>query len=342
MILLLACLPEIDLDRCPRGPHLLLSTTDYESGALATVDPTDGCTADQLATTGPDAIVRDVGDRVLVANRAGGDSVVVYEPGVYERPVTEFVVERGGNVHDVVAVGDEWWFALYERNAVVRTDRNGTERGRIPLGNADADGLPEADRFVVTDAGVFLALQRLDRESAWTPGDGRIVRLDPDRAEVDAGWDTGPDPKLYADPSDPSALIVLTGRYGAPDGALLRFDPRSGTTTPIVTEAELGHDLSGFAGIDGHAVLLGVDFDVAGPSTVSCIDLATGALTPGVSDAAWFVEAVSAGDRVHVAVRSGFLGSAASAVLTVDPETCDVQTLAEGFWLDPYAIRWVP
>jgi hypothetical protein len=344
ILLLAGCLPQRpEPDRCPRGPHLLVATTNYEVGALATVDPETGCLADALATTGPDALVRTLGDRVVLANRAGGDSVLVYEPGFYPSPIVERVVQRRGNVHDVVAVGDEWWFSLYERAELVRTDRSGREVGRIALDDeADGDGLPEADRLVVTEAGVFAALQRLDREAGWTGDEGRIVRIDPKTGRIEARFTVGPNPKLYADPSDPSALVVLTGRYGEPDGALLGLDPDTGATSAIVTEEALGLDLSGFAGIGSHAVLLGVDFAVDGPSTVLCLDLETGALAPGRSDTVWFVDAVAGDGSVHVAVRGGFSGIPADAVLSVDPATCASETLAEGFVLEPYGLAYVP
>lgn len=340
---LFACVADPPSNPCDAGSHLLLTTTDFEVGILASVDPTDGCVGDRLATTGPDAVVRTVEDRVLVMNRTGRDTVLAYTPGVYDRPVAEFVVEQAGNVHDVIRVGDEWWFTLYERAEIVRTDFDGVELGRIDLRDeADGDGIPEADRFVVTDAGIFLALQRLDRDSAWATNEGRIVRLDPEAKVVDGAWDVGPDPKLYADPSDPSAMIVLTGRFSEPDGALVRFDPDLGTVTPLVTEAALGRDLSGFAGIGGVGVLLGVDFRVDGPSTVDCVDLQTGGITPALSDSGWYVEAIAAEDRVYVAVRTGFAGSPAEGVLSIDPATCTVEPLADGFALDPYTIGWVP
>lgn len=349
-----ACGPGADRTPCPPGgAHLVLATTDYESGALATVNLDDGCVADPIATSGTDPLVRAWADTVVVADRTGGDAVRVYRPGDYAAPVAEFVADPGGNLHDVAPVGDELWFALYERDHLVRTDLGGRALGDVDLRAwSDADGIPEADRLVETDAGLFVSLQRLDRADGFAPAeDGLVVRLDPSTGASTGTWSPGPNPKLAADPSDPRALLALTGRFFEADGALVRIAPDAtgadadvdGVTT-VVDEQDLGFDLSGLAGLAGgsaSAVVLGVDFDVGGPSRIACVDLATGAVTDGATSAGWFVDAVPGPDGVYVAARSGWSGTPVDAVFAVDPATCDVVELATGFTLDPYGLAWV-
>lgn len=321
-------------------PQLALVTTDYQSGLLATVDPATGATCDALAVLGPDPAIRSTAAGVVVFDRTGGSSLRVYASGAYDRPVIERATEPGVNLHDVARVGEEWWLAPYERAEVVRWSEDGTVLGTVDLSaHADADGLPEIDRFVATDAGLFVGLQRLDRDAGWAPRDGRVVALDP---APGAWWDVGPNPKIYADPSDPRRVLALTGAFFAADGALVRLDPDvdDGVTT-LVSEAALGYDLSGFAGVGSHGVVLGVDFVVGGPSRYDCVDLETGAVTSGGSDAGWFVEAVAGPDLVYVASRTGWAGDPRDRVLAVDPETCATTTLSEGFALDPFGAVYI-
>lgn len=331
-------------DRAPCAlaiPQLVVVTTDYQSGILAATDPFTGATCDERAVIGPDAAIRSWDGEIALFDRTGGTSLRLYAPAAYDRPLVELGLEPGANVHDVAPVGDELWLAPYERTSIVRLTRAGAVAGTIDLrAHADADGLPEIDRFVRTEDGLYVALQRLDRDAGWSGDAGRIVRLDPLLAAEDGWWDVGPNPKVYPDPSDPRRVIALTGRYFVPDGALEILDPEEGVATRI-TEAELGYDLAGFAGIGEHAVLLGVDFELGRDSRIACFDLATGALLDGDADAGWFVDAVAGPDRVYVASRTGWAGDARDRILDVDPVTCAVSELTAGFALDPFALAYI-
>lgn len=334
------CAPEAA--PCVLGlPQLALVTTDYQSGLLATVDPWTGQTCDALAVLGPDPALRVADQTLAVFDRTGGSSFREYALGAYDAPVAEFAIEPGINLHDVVRVGDEWWLAPYERAEVVRWDATGGDRGVIDLSaHADADGLPEIDRFVSTERGLFVGLQRLDRDDGWAPRVGHVVLLDTQTAAPATFWEVGPNPKLYADPSNPEQVLILTGAYFEADGGIERLNADQGLTT-VVTEAELGYDLSGFAGIGSHGVLLGVDFKIGGPSRYDCLNLETGEVIAGDSDPGWFVDAVAGPDRVFVVERSGWAGDARDQVIALDPQTCAATTLARGFALDPFGVVYL-
>lgn len=344
--LLVGCGPAAGGPDCAlEAEHLLLATTDFEVGALAAVDAR-GCVRDTLASTDTDPLVRALpGGWVAVADRARGDALRLYEAGRYEAPRFEVVVEPEGNLHDVARVGDELWLAPFERPALVRTDLDGNRLGTVDLSAwADEDGLPEVDRVIPGPTRVYVGLQRLIRGgSVWQADEGVIVAVDPD--DPDAGpvevARPGPNPKLAPDPSDPERILALTGRYGSGDGALVVVDPAEGTAVPLVSEADLGFDLSAVAGIGQHAVLLGVDFAADGPSRLVCVDLATGAVTDGRTTDGWFVDAAAGPDQVYVGVRTGFAGARADGVLAVDPATCGSDPVVDDLALDPYALAWV-
>lgn len=326
-----------DGEPCATGvPHLAVVTTDYQSGILAAVDPNTGATCDRLVTVGPDPAVRSWPGEAAVFDRTGGTSLRLYDTHGYGLPAIEIALEPGLNVHDVVPVGDELWLAPYEEPAVWRLSRSGEVLGTVDLAaHADADGLPEIDRFVPTGDGLYVGLQRLDRQAGWAPRGGRVVRLDGDE-----WWEVGPNPKVYAHPGDPSSVVVLSGAFFTPDGALEVVGP-GGARRVVVDEATLGYDLGGFAGVGDAGVILGVDFDVNGPSRIDCVDLATGAVTAGRTDEGWFVDAVAGGDRVYVASRTGWAGTRRDEVLVVTPETCDISVLSSEFTLDPFGLAFV-
>lgn len=341
MWVLVACADGPRAPACaPDGPHLLVATTDFSSGALAAVATDGSCVADAIASAGPDPLVRWLEDRAVVADRTGGNAIRTYLPGAYSAPEREFAVDVGGNVHDVAQVGDTLLISLFDRAEVVATDLDGAEIGRVDLAaHADADGLPEADRFGIADGRLLLAVQRLARTgSTWPPaGEGRVLEIATDALEVAAAWDAGTDPKLALD-------LVLTGVFFEPDGALHGFD--AGLGPPVATEAALGYDLSGVAAVGDHAVVLGLGFPrgdgTYGPQHVDCVDLRDGAVTPGLETGAWPVDLAAGDGAVYVALRASWSEAGANAVLRVDPVTCAVETLAEAFLLEPFALAHIP
>jgi hypothetical protein len=321
---------------------VLLTTTDFEVGALSALDVQGSCVGDGIASVGPDTVVRALGDRVVTAQRTGGDAVRVYVPGQYAAPESEFVVESEGNVHDVARVGDELWFTLYDANRMAVTDLHGAPLASIPLdAYSDADGFAEPDLTAVVGDHLYVALQRLERTGAhWGTGPGGLVlRIDPaERAVVDT-FDVGPNPRLYAHPDDATALVVLTGVFFALDGALSILRPDAGSVEEILTEAEVGFDLNVMAG----AVVLGTSTDQGGPSFVTCVSLTEGTLATGTETDAWPVAATRTVDgSVAVAVRTGWGGAEEAAVWGVDPAPCTVDPIAEHFELDPFDVAFVP
>lgn len=347
MILLgwLGCAGPVEPACVPDGPHLVLVTTDFEVGALAAVSPDGACIGDALATVGADSVTRWTGDRVAVVQRTGGDALRLYDPGHYDAPALEVALEQGSNTHDLVQVGDELWSTPWERAELVVTGLDGARLGSVDLaGEADADGLPEPDHLVVRGDRLYVALQRLDREQGFGPGDGgRVLEIDPAGRSVSRSWDTGPNPKLYPHPDDPDALVVLTGVFFALDGALSVLRPDDGgLLPPLLTEADVGVDLTVLAGTADGAVWIGVDPEVGGPSRLECLSLADGASRGRVDTDAWPVAAVAGDDGgVWVAVREN-LGAGEGGLWRVDPTTCEREVVADGFRLDPFDLVWVP
>jgi hypothetical protein len=314
------------------GPHLLVASTDYQSGVLGAVALDGSCLAEPLASAGTDPLLRVLGDRVGYADASDGDAVRLYVPGDYAEPEVEFALRAGGNTHDVVRVGDELLFARYDDPFVTVTALDGTPRGRIDLAaDADADGLPEADRFAFVGERLFLALQRLDRGAGFAPsGPGRVVELDPVARRVVARHDTGPNPKLW--PGADGTLLVSSGVFFALDGEVTRLDP-DGASTVLATESELGFDVTLARESRGTLVLLGLDPDESAPSHLRC-----GARHERVDD--WPRDAVVDDEGIvwGISRPMDWAGTGRSTAWALDPAACVRDVVAEGFLLGPASV----
>lgn len=334
LALLLACEGTEPPASCtPRpGEMLFVSSTDWTTGAISALSLEDGELLDPAAPAGGDPMVVALDDgSVALLERGGGHHLRIYEPGCWSRPRLE-VALGDANPHDAVLHDGLLWLSLYERSVVWALD---PEDGSLVLqldlsAEADADGLPEADRFVRHGDRLFLGLQRFERP-AWTSGEGRVVEID--AGGIRASHPVGPSPDLFA---GSEGLIVRTGTWGSLDGSLSVLDPDDGSSTELITEAEAGFDFIRYVETDTHGVLIGAEGD--GSGRVLCRDLATDTWVEGPSDPGWMVDAVAAGERVWVGVRSGWGGPGVQPGLKrLDPHLCEwnhVVTLL----LEPYAL----
>lgn len=331
----LACVPDPGAHDCDlSGPHVVVATSDFVTGALAAVTP-DGCVADRLVSTGGDVVVRTAAGRVWVLQRTGGDTLTAFDAGDYGVPAVETVVAPGGNAHDLAVAEGRLFLSLYDADHLMVLDLDGQPVGEISLSAyADADGLPEADALVVTELGLFLALQRLDRDAGWVSDEGRIVRIDPVSLEVVETWVTGPNPRLSAHP-DGRGLVAATGHYFEADGALELLWPDTGLQETVLPEAGLQLDLGTTTGdvVAATGLAAGADSVLARWSDV-------GGWSPLETGPSWYVEGVVGDDAVWMAVRPGFADAGATALLRIDG--AGVEAVGDGFALPPFSVAWVP
>jgi len=337
-LLLLGCAPVPAQHDCDlAGPHVVVGTSDFASGALAavTLDGDEVCVADRLVSTGPDAVVRVTDHHTWVVNRTGSDTLLAYEHGDYATPALEVVVAPGGNAHDLVAHEGQLFVALYDEPRVLVLDLDGVPVGEVDLSpHADADGLPEVDALVVTDAGLFASLQRLDRDDGWRGTTGEVVQIDVDTLQVIGSWATGPNPRLARHP-DGRRLVALTGHYFEADGALEIIDPSEPSVSEeVLHEQGVRVDL----GVLADDVVLATAFEVGGDSLIARWQ--ADELVPLRTSPAWFADALAVSEGVVVASRQGFGGVGDGELLWVDDD--GVQSFATGFALDPFSLAWVP
>jgi hypothetical protein len=218
----------------------LVVTTDFETGALATVGLAPprrvGHPAAQVHS---DAVVRVSGGMVFVLNRFLGDNVQRLD-GKALRTRFQCSTGAGSNPHDIVVVApDKAYVTRYDRTElwIVDPSVRGCERfkrGTIDLGRfADGDTLPEMSQMALVDGRLFVSVQRLDRRRGFAPtGPSRLVVID---VATDAIVGEIPlfGANAFGDSSgivrEPGSGMLVVGTpgdiYRVGDGGLERVDP---------------------------------------------------------------------------------------------------------------------
>ncbi|GAB6061692.1 YncE family protein [Deferrisoma palaeochoriense] len=249
---------------------VFVTTTDFTTGGYATID-LDTLEVQAFEGNGiveSDNAVASHGGKIYVINRMGFDNVTVLDPSDLTVPVAQYSTGNGTNPHAMAFASDAKAFvSLYGADhLLIVNPATGEEVGRVDLsGFADDDGLPEASAMAVVGGKLFVALQRLDRDSWFAPTDAsylvvidtatdQIVDVDPSTpGTADPIVLTGTNPQFMVYDETLGKIVVSeTGSYGAQDGGLEAVDPNTYAAEGfLVTEADLGGDVGALAVVDG-------------------------------------------------------------------------------------------
>lgn len=266
LLLLLSCTPAPGPDSGPwtdwlppegtwswEGDARVLVTeadSTMDLGTYGVLDPARGAWIADGNLAHADATGACAGPWLVVVNRFLADNLQFVDPET-GATVAQWSTGNGTNPHGVVFRGQEAWIALYETDylLVARWD-TGEEVARVDLSPwADADGIPEADALFEADGLLWVALQRMDRET-WAPAGGStLVGVDPDTRTVVAEL-----PLPFENPTGgwqidgTRALSAAIGDYEAGgsialDGGLAWADLEARTTQALLSEADLGRNL---------------------------------------------------------------------------------------------------
>jgi hypothetical protein len=318
----------------PLAPTVVMTTSDYQVGALAVADLDSDQVHDTLTTVHSDAsVVVDEG-WVLQLNRLGMDSARVYEPGQWGAPLVEFSTGDSSNPQDARICQDALFVSLYGKDYLGVFDPDtGESMAQIDLSEwSDGDGLPEAWSVVELDGSILVALQRLED---WVAQDGAIVQIDCESRTISQSWTVGPNPTLHDIPGSTDRVLLRTGTWWESDGAIQILEPGSGTLEePLVSEAELGFDIwTVGATPNGRLIYSSYDYAGDGGQSLHCMDLEGG---ESLSTESWpnYLNsmAVVSDDRVLVSMHDPWSGEdAPTGVLSIDPQSCEANESSD--WL---------
>ncbi len=225
---LLAPTTACDLD-APDPTRLLVTTTDFSTGALSVVDLATGTLELDVAVGSTDAVPFVVGGHVVVVHRFGLDRIDTFDPSTWNVrgqvavPTSHDAPSR--NPHAVVAGPDGHLLVTsFGEAGIVELDPLQVPAravvGEIDLSVvADDDGNPDASAAVACGASMYVVTQRLDG-SLSPRGEDALVAIDLHaRAVVDADPSTETVDvlptlgtwlrQLRRDPTDPSGQTLL-------------------------------------------------------------------------------------------------------------------------------------
>lgn len=334
------------------GAVVATVSSDYATGALATVSLDDWSVSDNLATLSGDPALSVSEGKVLALSRGSEDAVRIYAPGAWTEPLVEFSVGDGANPHDAEICGDALWVSLYGESFLgVYDPDNGNLLASLDLAAYDdGDGIPEASSMVVRGDTLYVALEQLDETTTyWSAKGGTVIAIDCMRRSISGSWEVSPVPTLFADPDDEQGLLVRTGAYFDAegefswDGGLWSLDPAEGTVSAIApAESENNLNYTGIAAAEGGRAIV-VATDASWLYSVYCLDRSSGSLTL-IETLDSYISSVQVNARgeAWLATRASWAApDAAAGVLVYDVASCTRLTDAPiALSLEPYAIAF--
>ncbi len=319
-------------------PRTIVTTTDFTTGSLSSVDDA-GTVTDDLLLIHSDARVRVFGNRVYIINRLGQDNIIVLDKDDLAMPLTQFSTGDGSNPHEMIVVSDEKaYVSVYGKDyLLVVNPATGDSSDIISLSSfSDADGLPEASQLAFYAGHLFVACQRLDRDAPlFAPTEfstiavvdvssDALVDMDPTSPEMDGIRLTASQP-FGAAQRGPWWVLAEVGTFGANDGGIEVVDLINREVSGIlVSEEALGNDVNAIAMVsdsEGYVVLSSSIPPF--PNFVRRFNLGTGevsATLEGVTTG-YISTLVSAPGRLYVADRSTFDAPDEAGVRVFDSAT---------------------
>jgi DNA-binding beta-propeller fold protein YncE len=277
-----------------------VTTTDYQTGSASIV------TGDTLlhatinvANVHSDALVRSYNGLVYVLNRQGADNVQVIDPLDGFRTRKQFTVGNGSDPEDIVFQNvNRAFVSRYNEDQMwIVNPSTGQRSGLIDFSwVADADKIPEMAHMVKVGNRVFVAIQRLNRNTQFydPTGTSYLAVFDPTTEQfIDTDIFTAGRQAVTLTGSNPFGELVYNtfsgqiwvpevGFFGMKDGGLETVDPNTFAKSGIlISEATLGGDVTDVVALDanrGAAIVsdsnfntLLVGFDLTTPTVIDTI-----------------------------------------------------------------------
>ena len=335
----------------------VITTTDYSSGGLSSLDlATHTATNDHL-TIHSDAVVRTYRDKVYILNRLPQDNVIVLDRSDLMTPLIQYSTGNGSNPKDIAFFSEEKaYISLYERtHMLIVNPVTGDSLGAVDLSAfSDADGLPEVSQLALYGSHLFAACQRLDRDNGWAPTDISVIAVVDVTTDllVDADADTegvqgivmaGKNPGAAAQRGSKWFLSAVNSYTDLTDGGIEVIDLVNLRSEGIVLdEATVGGNLSSLvmaSDNEGYAVVTDENF----VNTVKRLDLATQSVSRGLDGlSGGFVPGLGLfGTRLYILDQGTFGDPASAGVKVYDVNTDELLAGPISTGLPPSSIAFV-
>jgi DNA-binding beta-propeller fold protein YncE len=161
---------------------IIVTTSDFSSGSLASVDLATDQTSVNILNIHSDADARTYQGKLYVVNREGQDNILVLDGDDLSTPLTQFSVGNGTNPQDIVFTTATRAYVSRRASThlLIVNPTTGDSLGSVDLSfAADDDGLPEMKFLTQYGNRLYVTCQRLDRNAFSAPTDrSEVVVVD--------------------------------------------------------------------------------------------------------------------------------------------------------------------
>ena len=336
----------------------VMTTTDYATGGLSSLDLDTNTAVNDHLTIHSDAVVRTYRDKVYILNRLGQDNVIVLNGEDLQTPLTQYSTGNGTNPHDIAFVSEEKaYISRYGRtHLLVVNPVTGDSLGTVDLSTfADADGLPETSQLAVHGGHLFAACHRLNREvSPWEPTEFSVivvvdvttdllVDVEPDKEGVQGILMAGKNPSGAALRGSKWYLSAVNTYTDLTDGGIEVIDLANLRSEGIVLDETTAGGNPGSLVMtsdrDGYAVITDENF----VNTVKRLDLTTQSVSPGLEGlSGGFVPGLGLfGTRLFVLDQGSYGDPASAGVKVYDVNSDNLLAGPIGTGLPPSSIAFL-
>jgi DNA-binding beta-propeller fold protein YncE len=191
---------------------------------------------------GNDPIIRKLGNELFVVNRAGGNSVTIFDATTLAVK-DQLGTGAGSNPQDVATFGAKVFVAAMGTAGIVVMTRGSTGTKTISLAALDPDGIPDCVSAYRAGTRIYVACGLLD--ATFTPrGNGVIAVIDPIAETVERTITLStPNPFGVLTELPDSSLVIPTFDFGAPTARCLEQVSIGGTPFSkgcLVQNADVG------------------------------------------------------------------------------------------------------
>lgn len=357
-----AALLALGLTACKDGDDALLDDTspaadgalalvttvsqDYATGSFATVSLDDWSVDDTLfLTTGDAALSVDAGV-IYQINRYGYDNVRRYTPHDWAAPTWERSTGDRTNPYDAATCAGKLFVSLYNDDALAVLDPlTGDLLSEVDLSEAVIQGGPESEatELIVRGETLYVALNGLDQANGWVSVGGAVVEVDCVGETVTGRWAVGGNTQLHA--WDGAGLLVSSESLDGAGAGVWSLDPDEDELTKLIDGDRLTGAISDVAASGADALILSPSADYSS-YTMTCADLATGALTE-LASFSEYLPKVEVNDRgeAWVIARWGWADPTNDkpGIYVVDLSSCALKNDEDPIVLNlaPYDLDWL-
>lgn len=305
--------------QCATSYDAVVATSDYSSSGVGALSLDGGVTLKFGVDLGRDPALAESGGRTFFVAR--------YEDSIFEldracgAPIARFNVHglaKSGvaNPQDVAVAPDgTLWVPLYNEPAIAVVGDE-SRLDRIDLSGLDPDGNPQASAVRMLEIGgkakAFVVLEMLDADLK-SRRNSKMARFDVEtRALEDTRELLARNPFGHIHESGGALWLAAPGNFdalGEQEAGIERFDPATGASKMIVTEADLGGSAVEVAVHDGCGAAIVADATSKNATSLVTFDANAGVMIAPASRAilhtddfdlrslAWVGDRLLVGDR---------------------------------------------